>query len=361
MDERTLELIEKVLDEPSCYPEFQRKSRDARKAELIDWYEKYGEVNICYNLYGMDRTCAVPNDQYLDRGLFRKQRHDVNARFFPAGSKFPYDYTLLMRDKLSFEFFMQSVFGQRGPFCASIAFLIGGKLYDNTDQGLLPMTVGQLSDKLEGKKVVFKQSFGCSGDDIRIVSFRNGSIFEKGVRFGADAFIKSLSAPNESWLIQDYLCQHEFLKKINASSVNTMRILTFHTGEEVYVGNAVLRYGRNGSVIDNADNGGMMTGIDAEGFLSPYAFSFIEKKRCASSFAGMQLPFFKEAKELVRRAHGFLPGLFTIGWDVVFCPDGPIILEGNDGWDPYLSQVPAGLPLRETWEHYLNMRNAVLK
>ena len=280
MDERTLELIEKVLDEPSCYPEFERKSRELRRAELIDWYEKYGEVNICYNLYGMDRTCAVPNDQYLDRGLFRKQRHDVNARFFPAGSKFPYDYTLLMRDKLSFEMFMQSVFGNRECYCASVAYLIGFDLYEHSVlRGCVPASVDDLMNRYNGRKMVIKQTFGCSAEGVKVVQFQDGYVVYHNRAIPADDFFEQISASNVSWLIQSFICQHEILNKLNESSVNTLRVLTYHTGNYVEIGHAIIRFGKTGADVDNADQGGIMTGIDAEGKLMPYAFSSENKTR----------------------------------------------------------------------------------
>ncbi|MGA2678693.1 MAG: sugar-transfer associated ATP-grasp domain-containing protein [Sedimentisphaerales bacterium] len=52
------------------------------------------------------------------------------------------------------------------------------------------------------------------------------------------------------------------------------------------------------------------------------------------SFAGFELPFWRDACELVKTAAPqFLP-LRTIGWDVALAPDQPYIIEANVQWDP---------------------------
>ena len=100
-----LQLLNPILDAPTCFPEKVRKSREERKTDLISWYEKYNDVNEVYNLWGMDCVDADNLDEWLDRGLFRKQRHDINAFVYPNGSKFSMDYTVIMRDKRMFEGF----------------------------------------------------------------------------------------------------------------------------------------------------------------------------------------------------------------------------------------------------------------
>lgn len=53
-----------------------------------------------------------------------------------------------------------------------------------------------------------------------------------------------------------------------------------------------------------------------------------------TAFAGLELPFWSEARRLVERtALLFLP-VRTIGWDVALTPNGPMIVEGNVWWDP---------------------------
>ena len=86
-------------------------------------------------------------------------------------------------------------------------------------------------------------------------------------------------------------------------------------------------------------------------------FSYVEKMRYTCPFAGKVIPFFEESISLAMEAHKHVPQLFTIGWDIVTTPDGPLLLEGNDGWDPYLSQAPEGNAQRRIWDELLGERN----
>lgn len=62
------------------------------------------------------------------------------------------------------------------------------------------------------------------------------------------------------------------------------------------------------------------------------------------TLAGEHLPGWPEICEAVLKAHqGVLCGARTIAWDVLMTPDGPRILEGNNGWGvmpPQLLNVP---------------------
>lgn len=91
--------IESLLKQPSLYPDLPRKSEDRRKDDLVQWLEKYGEVNRSYNLYGLDVVDFRNPDDFLDNGVFKSQRYKANSSFYPNGSRFAYDYSIVFRDK----------------------------------------------------------------------------------------------------------------------------------------------------------------------------------------------------------------------------------------------------------------------
>ncbi len=358
-----LKVIENLLDAPSLYPDEPRKDRETRRADMIAWAEKYDEQCEYYNLYGMDLADAAPCDTWLDYGIFRKIRFRTNADYFPLGSAFPYNFTLFMRDKLSFEMFTQMVLGKDSKeYVPSVGVIYGKTVYIRNESGAL-IEIASLEDlttRFEGQKLVFKQTFGCSGKSVYIVEVQDGKLAVPGSTEEAarpDDFLGTIADPRAIWLVQPYIHQNETLSRLNDTSVNTMRILTFHTGERIVVPDlSIIRYGKKGALLDNADSGGRYTAVDGNGILRDKAYDFVGMGVEDSPFAGMKIEEYGKAVELVKRLHSFIPQLFTVGWDVAFTTDGPAVVEGNDGWDPSLNQPPRGNAMRPVWDSLLAER-----
>lgn len=60
---------------------------------------------------------------------------------------------------------------------------------------------------------------------------------------------------------------------------------------------------------------------------------------------GRQIPFWTDIRDLVQRAHRVVPGAPTVGWDVALAKEGPLIIEGNGGWNTLPPQALTGEPL----------------
>lgn len=353
MESSIKQKIEIILDAPTCYPEKKRKTREQRYAELVYWYEKYNDVNEVYNLWGMDCTDAAPIDEWLDRGLFRKQRHDVNAFFYPNGSKFPMDYTVIMRDKRMFEAFAEMVLGYGNSYSPSIGYVIEKQFFGKERGG--DTDFQSLIYAHESQKLVFKQVFGCSGETVRVVNISDGCVNYNSHCYSPEDFMRLLSADKASnWIIQEFILQHPEMSKLNESSVNTLRYVTFHTGDSVEVIPVVMmRYGVAGALVDNANLG---VGVDSSGIVMEDTFSLVQKTRFKCHAAGMHIPYFDEAVSLVKKMHSHIPEIFTVGWDVCITPDGPHLIEGNDGWDVVLHQAFEGCRFRKIYNEMLAKR-----
>ena len=161
--------------------------------------------------------------------------------------------------------------------------------------------------------------------------------------------------------IQERLKQHEKMNQLNATSVNTIRILTYRSDMEVLVIYSVVRIGRQGQVIDNQSAGGISAIIEEDGKLGKYAYGGfsddkVEKTDSGTILEGFKIPSYSEAIETVKRLHYQLPFFNLIGWDVAIDEAGdPVIIEWNA--DPGLSQSAYGpgfgkfteRVLRELW------------
>ena len=355
MEELVKQKIEAILDAPTCYPERERKSYEQRYADLVYWYEKYNDVNEVYNLWGMDCADAGELDEWLDRGLFRKQRHDVNAFFYPNGSKFPMDYTVIMRDKRMFEGFAESVLGYGNGYSPSLGYVIEKQFYGKNGYADLSSIVKAHSSQM----LVFKQVFGCSGETVRVVTVSESgeTLRHHDKEYTSEEFLTLLNADKASnWIIQEFIEQHPQMSGVNQSSVNTLRFVTFHLGDSVEVFPVVMmRYGVPGALVDNANLG---VGVDSEGVVMEDAFSLVKKARFKCHAAGMQVPYFKEATEFAKRLHAHIPEIFTVGWDICITPEGPHLIEGNDGWDVVLHQAFEGCKMRKFYDEMLAKRRA---
>ena len=154
----------------------------------------------------------------------------------------------------------------------------------------------------------------------------------------------------KAYLIEEVIRQHPQVSYLYPYSINTYRINTILTDDNVDVLYACIRIGNNGAVIDNHHAGGMSTPIDLEtGKIMYPAIDldnniFPEHPMTHVSFEGYQLPCFPEALELVKEAAKKIPQLRYIGWDVAISENGPVLIEGNHipGYD--LMQLPGQNP-----------------
>ncbi len=71
---------------------------------------------------------------------------------------------------------------------------------------------------------------------------------------------------------------------------------------------------------------------------------------------GFEIPYFHDAVELAKVAHTYFYGLDSIGWDIAFTNDGPMIVEGNDDWDGVIAMT-LDPDFRAQFEQFFNGRN----
>lgn len=134
-------------------------------------------------------------------------------------------------------------------------------------------------------------------------------------------------------LIEECITQHKDVSKLYPKSVNTLRLFTFYDGKNSVVLNHVFKFG-NGGITDNFSSGGMYTFTDDNGTIIVPAIDREDKifeihPETKEKIIGYQVPFFKEACELVCQAAKEIEEIKYIGWDVAISEKGPVIIEGN--------------------------------
>ena len=136
--------------------------------------------------------------------------------------------------------------------------------------------------------------------------------------------------------IQRQVVQHPDISKLNPNAVNTMRILSvLHKDGSVKVYSSLLRIGGGKGHVDNYCSGGVAVGIDDQGKLKEYGY-YLNGDRLSKhpvsgkTFLGCVIPSFEQAKELVQKAHIYVPHFRMVSWDVAIEEDGtPILIEAN--------------------------------
>lgn len=168
---------------------------------------------------------------------------------------------------------------------------------------------------------------------------------------------------NGSYVIEELIQQDERLSEFCSSSCNTVRVPSFRHGDNVRMSWPNMRFGRNGSVVDNAASGGvfalvdinsgelLMDAQDESGHVYEYHPDTNKK------FKGYKIPEWNKLLEVVRQAHLSLSEEHVyVGFDVALSKNGWVIVEGNWG-DLMCQQIGLKRGLRSEFIELLNDDN----
>ena len=184
--------------------------------------------------------------------------------------------------------------------------------------------------------------FGTWGKGVKLFHTENGFIPEMNMSI-ADLF----SNYKNSFIIQSKLEQHPDIAKLNPTSVNTIRVLSYRRENEVIILYAVIRIGREGKIIDNETAGGIKVDIDLQtGRIKGSAFGNPTEENMPQTDSGVVLdkyliPAFPKVLDFVKDLHNRLPYFRLVGWDIAVDINGnPVMIEWNRSAE--LSQVAHG-------------------
>ena len=136
-------------------------------------------------------------------------------------------------------------------------------------------------------------------------------------------------------VVQRLVKQHPDLARINGgSSLNTVRVMTFHFKGEIHVLSSQLRMGRVSSRVDNVTSGGCACAIKEDGWLEEKAVTrksvWTDRHESGILFKDIRVPSFQEIVDTAKRLHSEMPYFNLIGWDFAVDEDGtPVFIEMN--------------------------------
>lgn len=159
-------------------------------------------------------------------------------------------------------------------------------------------------------------------------------------------YLKSIN----SGICEEFIVQHSDVAALYPYSVNTYRIVTVLTENVPHIVYAFIRIGNGGRFVDNINAGGMAAPVDVQtGVIKYPAFDkdsvYYEKHPATGcKIQGWQLPFWKEASDMVLEAATVIPQVGYVGWDVAVTEKGPVLIEGNPFPGHDILQMPPHVP-----------------
>ncbi len=149
-----------------------------------------------------------------------------------------------------------------------------------------------------------------------------------------------------AFIFQELILQHEALKKINFSCINTLRIVTYKNKDnDVEILSGFIRLGRAGSIVDNAHAGGIVVPFNKEtGKMCHEGLQLIDNgggiyykhPDTEVIFDNFQIPYYTQVRDIVTKVSSLF-NIPLLGWDIAITPNGPVIVEVNTDFHLLLS------------------------
>lgn len=216
---------------------------------------------------------------------------------------------------------------------------INNALFSGNFDFIEPQIVGTILNKSQSKRLISKASI--DENSARGIYFweRRGNDYI--IKDGDEVLcMDTLSKfyPNGNYIIQEVAEQSEFMNYLCSTSVNTLRVHMYRSvkDEKPHLVNAVVRIGKEGSLVDNAHAGGSWCGIHKDsGELQDFVIDQHAEKRTV--FNGIDfskerlcIPNWAQVEKFCEDVMLCLPHMRNLALDVMINKDGnPMIIEYN--------------------------------
>lgn len=279
------------------------------------WHQFY------YSRKGLYSEKYIPASVYVSSIIYRLNNYPRSLTFVDKGF-----YDTLFPDVNRPQTFVKNV---------------NGFFYDDKK----PITKEEAIERCSNlKEVIIKPTVrGSWGMGVNLFSAENGFIPEMNIT------VRDLLTTRytRAFIVQSKLEQHPDLAKLNPTSVNTIRVLSYRKEYEVIILYAIIRIGRKGKVVDNETAGGIKADINLQtGRIIGPAYGNPTEGTMPQTDSGVVLddyliPSFPQVLEFVKNLHLRLPYSKMIGWDISVDTHGdPVLIEWNKSAE--LSQVAHG-------------------
>lgn len=181
------------------------------------------------------------------------------------------------------------------------------------------------------------------------------------IEINSDDFIVNGNKYSHDFVVQELIECHESIQKLNNTSVNTFRVITYIWHDKVEFMPVIIRIGQSGSFIDNAHAGGMFCAVNNDGTMGDHAVTeFNTQYKChpqsGVTFSEHKILYMDRVLDAAKIIHESVPQLCSCNWDFTINKEGePILIEANcTGGSCWLPQMAHGTgPFGERTEEVL--------
>lgn len=276
---------------------------------------------------------------------FFEQRPDQRSTW--AGTGYMYEYQKLMNPPTT-----RSVLEHKPHFYHRYSQFINHQTATFLELETDHHKADALLDNPSGK-IVLKKSTGQCG--------RGLEVWNTQMLTPTELIQRLIESEND--LAEEFVVQHNRLRELSNSGLNTVRIITqLDNRDDVHILGARLRISVN-SPVDNLAAGNIAAPIDLEtGVITgPAVYSDITKDDITShpvtgvEIIGFEIPYWNEALAMCKKAAFINTRNRSIGWDVAITDTGAELIEGNHDWCKLLWQLPVKRGLKHRLEPYRKM------
>ncbi|MBQ0161358.1 MAG: hypothetical protein KBT28_12150 [Bacteroidales bacterium] len=339
--ERQLAYTQKILEKAGLIREYWSKIPDENKKSfhqvMADFmaliWRYYTFDNATYRFWFTVNDCIV---DYFAQKMYKVDIDTVASqyewiRYHHEYEKANKDLVKTICNKHLFREFFHNLGFPVSEQLGHISFHDGLLAWCDEGHGLTSL------DNLwnNGREEVFcKPELDSMGNGCFKLGYQDGSYTING----KPCMEEDLSAAfREPKLIEEVVVNHPLVKALHPESLNTCRLITLRSDDgRISLFQAIMRMGVGDCTVDNLYHGGLATNIKPDGFLHEFAvYDDYTKPKTPKHpdsgflFKDVQLPYYKEAVDMVIEAHSQCKELRSIGWDVAITSEGPVLIEGN--------------------------------
>ncbi len=138
----------------------------------------------------------------------------------------------------------------------------------------------------------------------------------------------------KDFIIQEFLEQSDKLSKLNPSSLNTLRVMSYLNEKGTHVLSALVRVGEKGSKTDNYATGGIICSVDINGRFMAKGYTrkgvILDKTFTGVKLSECSVPNYNLVVDMVKSMHVRIPYFKIVSWDIAINKKNlPVLIEYN--------------------------------